>query len=124
MTTLDLKAFRSAVAHQDPHRIAVGVRAAQADGLTEDQIFRIALATDSEMTRDAWADLVQESLTKHPAEFKRGARIETHPCTDEWMQGDRFGNVRSTDKHGLVRVKLDSGRVRAFEPRHIKLAVF
>ncbi len=63
----------------------------------------------------------------------RGARVALHAATDEWMQGDRFGTVvgftrlRECREYGksatyraqLVRVKLDSGRTRAFHPTNI-----
>ena len=49
-----------------------------------------------------------------------GDRVQLHPATDEWMQGDRYGEVVGAislhDKegwHNFLSVKLDSGRVRA-----------
>ena len=66
--------------------------------------------------------------------FAIGQRVETHPATDAWMQGDRFGEVvgygRSreyvdtfTREHAMtrpVRVKMDrSGRVLRFHPSYL-----
>lgn len=46
-----------------------------------------------------------------------GDRVELHPATDEWMMGDRYGEVVGYDaplvEGSAVRVKLDkSGKVR------------
>lgn len=63
----------------------------------------------------------------------RGKRVALHAATDEWMQGDRYGEVvgftrlRECREYGnpatyraqLVRVRLDSGRVRVFHPTNI-----
>ena len=63
-----------------------------------------------------------------------GDRVSLHPCTNEWTQGDRFGEVvghgRRRDyidtltKEWVVakpiKVKLDrSGRVRRFHPDNV-----
>ena len=58
-----------------------------------------------------------------------GDRVSLHPCTNEWMQGDKFGEVVGfghkqdyTDRTSAraVRVKLDkSGRVRRFHPDNV-----
>ena len=67
-------------------------------------------------------------------DFPIGSRVELHAACDEWMQGDRYGEVvglgRSreyvdhfTGKRSMsrpVRVKLDrSGRVRRFHPDNL-----
>ena len=61
----------------------------------------------------------------HP--FEPGDRVETHPATDAWMQGLRYGTVlgrtrshlHDTDIYG-VRVRLDrSDRVQVFHPDNI-----
>jgi hypothetical protein len=47
--------------------------------------------------------------------FKTGQRVQTHPATDAWMQGDRFGTVEHIFRNGRIAVRLDrSGRIRAF----------
>ena len=52
-------------------------------------------------------------------EFKVGDRVQIHPATDAWMQGDRFGDIARLGRF-LVHVKMDhSGRVRAFRPESI-----
>lgn len=52
--------------------------------------------------------------------FKPGDRVELHPALDDWMRGDRFGEVvdvtwsRKFHKT-TVHVRLDrSGRVRRY----------
>ena len=53
--------------------------------------------------------------------FKIGDRVQLHPATDDWMRGDRYGdvvNVRRNLRTGAllaVTVKLDkSGKRRRF----------
>ena len=47
--------------------------------------------------------------------FKIGDRVQLHPATDDWMRGDRYGdvvNVRRNLRTGAllaVTVKLDRG---------------
>jgi hypothetical protein len=55
------------------------------------------------------------------SEFQQDARVQLHPCTDEWMRGERFGNVVA---HGprYVRVKLDTGRVVKVRPALLAFA--
>lgn len=48
-------------------------------------------------------------------DFHPGQRVQTHPATDAWMQGDRYGVVRSIG--GIwIHVTLDSGRCRKMRP--------
>jgi hypothetical protein len=64
----------------------------------------------------------------------KGTRVQLHPATSEWMQGDRFGTVVGfgrlreyvdsfTGERIMarpVRVELDrSGRVRRFHPDNV-----
>lgn len=65
---------------------------------------------------------------------RKGARVALHPACDEWMQGDRYGTVEgfsrprecrnygeaATYRARLVRVRLDSGRVRRFHPMNVQ----
>ena len=66
--------------------------------------------------------------------MKKGDRVQLHSATSEWMQGDRYGEVRGfgrtrtyydtfDGKESQVRpvlVKLDrSGRVRRFHPDNL-----
>jgi hypothetical protein len=50
-----------------------------------------------------------------------GSRVQLHPGTDQWMMGDRFGEVRKVDtKTGLIHVKMDrSGKTLKCKPEHI-----
>jgi len=51
--------------------------------------------------------------------FPEGRRVQLHPCTDQWMMGDRFGSVTQV-KNGLVYVKMDrSGKTLKCQPDHI-----
>ena len=56
--------------------------------------------------------------------FAIGQRVETHPATDAWMQGDRFGEVVGYGQRRAgvapVKVLMDrSGRVRRFHPSYL-----
>lgn len=52
-------------------------------------------------------------------DYKPGQRVGTHPATDEWMQGDRFGTVTKAGRK-WVTVRLDrSNRVRRFHPDNL-----
>lgn len=52
-----------------------------------------------------------------------GDRVQMHPATAEWMQGDRFGVVVEVGKTGKLHVKLDrSGRVRRFREHDVRPA--
>jgi hypothetical protein len=49
-------------------------------------------------------------------EFRPGERVQTHPATDDWMRGDRYGTVIAVGRR-YVAVRLDrSGRLRRFLP--------
>lgn len=64
----------------------------------------------------------------------KGQRVQLHPATDAWMQGDKFGTVIGYGRKKyyytlndgtsgfvrLIRIKLDkSGRVRRFHPKNV-----
>lgn len=51
--------------------------------------------------------------------FKVGQRVQTHPATDAWMQGDRYGAVVGLGVK-YIRVKMDrSGRTLKFCPDNL-----
>lgn len=51
-----------------------------------------------------------------PTDFETGQRVQTHPATDLWMMGDRYGVVRHIGRKRVV-VKLDrSGRTVYLSP--------
>ena len=53
------------------------------------------------------------------SDFRAGQRVQTHPATDTWMRGDRFGNVVTIGRK-FIHVKLDlSGRTLRFHPRNL-----
>lgn len=58
--------------------------------------------------------------------LRAGVRVATHPATDAWMRGDRYGEslgrLSRGPRKGFVRVRLDSGRVRAFHPSNVSAA--
>lgn len=48
-----------------------------------------------------------------------GARVETNPACDCWMQGDRFGEITKLGSK-YIHVKMDrSGKTRKFLPRDL-----
>lgn len=48
--------------------------------------------------------------------FQKDLRVHTHPATDCWMRGERFGTVTLVGRK-YVHVKMDaSGKVRKFAP--------
>lgn len=52
--------------------------------------------------------------------FDPGDRVETHPGTDTWVRGDRYGTVVRTLRTGRVLVTLDrSGHTLRFHPSRI-----
>ena len=68
--------------------------------------------------------------------MQTGDRVALHPATDEWMQGDRYGEIvgmgnkreyrnHETGEHSWARpyrVRLDvSGRIRRFHPDNVSL---
>lgn len=47
--------------------------------------------------------------------FKLAQRVELHPGCDDWMRGDRYGDVIGFASEGKVEVELDkSGKRRWF----------
>lgn len=51
--------------------------------------------------------------------FKPGMRVELHPGTDQWMSGDRYGEVRKVTR-SYVHLRMDvSGRVIRAMPGNI-----
>ena len=53
------------------------------------------------------------------ADFTVGERVQTHPATDLWMQGDRYGTVESVGRL-RVAVRMDrSGRVLCRRPDNL-----
>jgi len=120
-----VSSFKHAVRAKNLAQIADQVRQFRQGGVDDGGIFRLALAGDPELTRDHWADLVELALERNPKgtakeRFPLRVRVEMHPCTDQWMQGDRFGTVTG-HKGDLVRVKLDiSKKSLLFEARQLR----
>jgi ribosomal protein L21E len=58
---------------------------------------------------------------KFRTDFPEGKRVQLHPGTDQWMMGDRFGEIRKVDlKTFLVHVKMDvSKKTIKCKPKHI-----
>ncbi len=57
--------------------------------------------------------------TLHRQSFSVGERVQLHPATDRWLQGDRYGEVTRIGRK-LIHVKLDkSGQVRKFHPFNV-----
>ena len=52
-------------------------------------------------------------------DFSVGQRVQTHPATDAWMRGLRYGTVTITTK-SYVYVRLDhTRRVVRFKPHNL-----
>lgn len=52
-------------------------------------------------------------------ELRVGDRVQIHPASDAWMQGDRYGEVVKVGR-SIVHVKMDRhGRVRRFHAVNI-----
>ncbi|MDP2619896.1 MAG: hypothetical protein Q8P46_06920 [Hyphomicrobiales bacterium] len=52
-------------------------------------------------------------------DFEKHDRVQTHPATNAWMQGDRYGNVVHVGRK-LVYVIMDrSNRFRGFLPDNL-----
>jgi hypothetical protein len=57
--------------------------------------------------------------TLRRSSFAVGERVQTHPATDRWMRGDRWGTVTRVGRR-LVHVKMDvSGHVAKLHPSNI-----
>lgn len=54
------------------------------------------------------------------SEFEPGRRVATHPATDVWMQGDRYGVVERVGGRWIY-VRLDSGRRVKMAPANVIL---
>jgi len=53
-------------------------------------------------------------------EFKVGQRVQSHPATDRWMRGQRFGTVEWVSKRTVwVRFDRGSRKVAAVQPRNL-----
>ena len=53
--------------------------------------------------------------SKPAARFRLGERVQLHPATDDWMRGDRYGEVVRQGQKGTAHVKLDkSGRTKRY----------
>jgi len=53
--------------------------------------------------------------------FHGGDRVELHPGTDAWMQGDRYGTVVDTLETGYVTVRMDkSSRILRCPPELLR----
>lgn len=58
-------------------------------------------------------------MSNQLTDFAVGQRVQTHPGTDTWISGDRYGDVVKIGRTS-VHVKLDrSGRTRRFHPNNL-----
>lgn len=56
------------------------------------------------------------------SDFHIGQRVQSHPATDAWMMGDRYGEVVRLGRK-YVHVKMDkSGRTLKFTPDNLQTA--
>jgi hypothetical protein len=62
---------------------------------------------------------VNENKYINPDTFYVGERVQSHPATDRWMMGDRFGSVVKIGSR-LVHVKMDrSGRTIKYSANNL-----
>lgn len=58
-------------------------------------------------------------MTTSPKDFRPGQRVQMHPATDAWMQGDRYGQVTGIGR-AYVHVLMDrSGRTLKVRPKNL-----
>ncbi|THD11646.1 hypothetical protein [Metallibacterium scheffleri] len=50
--------------------------------------------------------------------FQIGQRIQLHPATDQWMQGQRYAQVIRVGRK-VITVKTDAGRTYRLLPQYI-----
>lgn len=51
--------------------------------------------------------------------FPVGRRVESHPATDAWMRGDRYGEVIKVGRTWIYVYMDRSGRVLKFTPDNL-----
>ena len=57
----------------------------------------------------------QETTNQKRLHYWIGRRVQIPAWCDQWMRGDKYGEVCGVDRRGLCRVRLDvSGRVLSF----------
>ncbi len=52
------------------------------------------------------------------ASFQKGQRIQLHPATDQWMQGQRYAEVTKVGRK-VITIKTDAGHVYRVPPEHV-----
>ena len=52
------------------------------------------------------------------ASFREGQRIQLHPATDQWMQGQRYAQVIKVGRK-VITVRTDAGHTYRVPPEHI-----
>jgi len=57
--------------------------------------------------------------SKFQPQFRPGERVQTHPATDTWMRGDRYGTVIKHSKLGVYVAMDRSGRKLRFHPDNL-----
>lgn len=76
----------------------------------------------NETTEERNRRLKKEAWINLQSEYK--GRVATHPATDAWMRGDRFGTVEKIGRRNLrIYVRLDSGRLQSFLPHNLETRV-
>lgn len=124
-TPIRVTDFQRAVLEDNQFEIARCVRTMRKAGANNDQIFQVARTALPDMTTLEWAHTAFNALQRHPEMYERDARVELAPHLDDWMKGDRFGDVIGNTPGGLVRVKLDrSGLVKTFAAIELRAVVF
>ena len=88
--------------------------------LSEDAQEYAAQRQERKPTRKRRANVSHRRATPRCA-FRVGDRVQTHPATDAWMRGDRYGDVVRCSR-GKVTVRMDrSGRTLRFAEHNLTL---
>jgi len=68
---MSVSTFKRAVQAGDWIRVVDGVRRLRAEGMTDAEVYRLALAADGSLTRAAWDDQVGKALEQNEDPFTR-----------------------------------------------------
>ena len=56
-----------------------------------------------------------------PTKALEGHRIETHPATDRWMMGDRYGTIEKAGRK-LYHIRSDvTGKIFRIHPDNVRV---
>jgi hypothetical protein len=59
---------------------------------------------------ESLAKFRERQLMETSKRYWVGKRVELHPATDAWMQGDRFGEVVDRMSNGNFKIRMDKSK--------------